>query len=308
MVSIRSYWAPDEEGNCVVPEEAHCPSQAGACSSRLGSSSPHGFTMRYALVVLGIALLVGCAHVSPPPPAAPDSARPTGDPRASRILGVEPSFLEIEASDSIPRGLSLLDRIRERADADDPWVLYLRARLLLRLTIVARFERDHGAASDANSEERTEAWTAEGTRAVERALSIQDEESEFHRVRGEIYSMRIRSFAAGLRFGSTVTSSLARAHALDAQNPHVHIALGKRYLFAPRMLGRDDDAARRFLEHARDLAPELADAWFYLGSYHEQRAERSEAIRCLDRCLELQPNRAMAAALRRLVVGSSPDP
>lgn len=260
--------------------------------------------MVYATLVGGLlATCVGCAHGPLPPPITAHSSRPVGDPSAARVLALEPRFLEVEASDSIPALVGLADELGVRSDANEPWGLYLRARALLRLAVVARFERDHGIATSANDEEQATAWIASGIAVIERALTMEDNVSEFHRVRGELYALRIRSVGAGLRHGSTVTSALDRARVLDPENPYVHLALGKRYLFAPRLLGRNDDTALAFFEHARDLAPSLGEAWFYLAACHEQRSQLEAALSCVERCLELQPGRRMAEILRDSLSG-----
>lgn len=252
-------------------------------------------------VALALWLVVGC--VSTPKAAEgplPGPPRLEGDPSAEWIYEIEPEFLAIETGDSIPGIGILFERLSARPDRDEAPVRYLRARLLLAQAIVSKFHYDHVGSGDPPWKE-IDAWVEQGLVLIDAALKDKPNESDYHRVKAELHAMLVRSLGSGMRHGPALSSALNRSLELDPENPFAHMALGKRYFFAPPMLGRDMKQARAAFERARDLASELGDTWLYLGSYHEEQGEAEAARKCLERCLELQPGRPMAKKILELL-------
>lgn len=147
-----------------------------------------------------------------------------------------------------------------------------------------------------------------GLSALAEARALGVEEADGYRVEGSLLANRITGMGSAMDLKSAITDAYKRSLELDAENPRLHVALGCRKLFAPKLLGRDLDKALEHLTYAcrrlpRDERPRIFAA---LAAYLD--GDEAEALRWAREGLAVNNrNIFVIAVLERLLAGDA-DP
>jgi tetratricopeptide (TPR) repeat protein len=146
------------------------------------------------------------------------------------------------------------------------------------------------AAHDHQNDKVVKQAAQDGVAAAERAVKLNTESSEAHRLVGELLGELIpHVFAGGMRYGSHSTGEIEKAMQLDSHNPNAYVARGNAYFFTPKTFGGDIEKAVDTWKQAIAIAPtsdaaetahiRLARAYQSLGKSENARTEIDEALK-----------------------------
>jgi tetratricopeptide (TPR) repeat protein len=130
------------------------------------------------------------------------------------------------------------------------------------------------------------------------ALGGLPESSESQRMRADLIATMIRSDFRAKKFEPEFTAAVSRALELDDRNARAWVSAAKPRLFAPPERGRDVGEAIRHLDRALELDPDLEPALLLRAYAHEQAGDEAAAQRDWRAALEANPD--SLPALRRL--------
>lgn len=134
-----------------------------------------------------------------------------------------------------------------------------------------------------------------GIRAAERAVALEPANAEYHRVLGTLCGQVVpANVLAGMSYGKRAREAIAKALELDPRSHEAHLARGVGNYYLPPAFGGGADLAVADFRKAIELAPNSADAWFWLGLGLRKQNKNAEARRAFTRSLELNPNRVWA--------------
>jgi tetratricopeptide (TPR) repeat protein len=138
----------------------------------------------------------------------------------------------------------------------------------------------------------------DGVAAAERAVRLNTESSEAHRLVGELLGELIPYvFAGGMRYGSRSTEEIEKAIQLDSQNPNAYVARGKNYFFTPKAFGGDKEKAVDMWKKAIAISPnsdaaETAHIW--LARAYQSFEKSESATTEIDQARKMNPERLFA--------------
>jgi tetratricopeptide (TPR) repeat protein len=145
----------------------------------------------------------------------------------------------------------------------------------------------------------------EGAAAAEKAIAIDPNSSEAHRLEGESLSQLIpHVFAGGPRLGPRSTRELDKAIELDPKNANAYIARAYNYFFTPKAFGGDKQRAAEMLQKAIDLDPNSDTAHVWLAQVYLALGEKEDALREVNIALRFDPSRAFTQYVYRQIAGS----
>jgi tetratricopeptide (TPR) repeat protein len=130
---------------------------------------------------------------------------------------------------------------------------------------------------------RIDATAREGLRVVDRL----PESSERERMRADLIATMIRSDFRAKKHEHEFNNAVSRALELDEDNPSAWVSAAKPFLFAPPQRGKDLEQALRHLDRALELDPTLESALLLRAVAHresgDQDAARADWRAALDR-------------------------
>lgn len=127
------------------------------------------------------------------------------------------------------------------------------------------------------------------------------ESSEHQRMRADLLATMIRSDFRAKKYESEFTAAVNRALELDDRNARAWVAAAKPWLFAPPDRGRDVGEAIRHLDRALELDPDLEPALLLRAYAYDQSGDETAAERDWRAALDANPQ--SRPALRRLAPG-----
>jgi tetratricopeptide (TPR) repeat protein len=146
----------------------------------------------------------------------------------------------------------------------------------------------------------------EGASAAEKAIAIDPNSSEAHRLEGESLSQLIpHVFAGGPRLGPRSTRELDRAIELNPKNVNAYIARAYNYFFTPKAFGGDKQKAAEMLQKALELDPSSDTAHAWLAQVYLALGQKQDAWREINTAVRLDPGRAFTQYVYREIGGSS---
>jgi tetratricopeptide (TPR) repeat protein len=145
----------------------------------------------------------------------------------------------------------------------------------------------------------------DGASAAEKAIALDPNSSEAHRLEGESLSQLIpHVFAGGPRLGPRSTRELDKAIELDPKNANAYIARAYNYFFTPKAFGGDKEKAAETLQKAIELDPNCDTAHVWLAQVYLVMGEKQNAVREINTALRLDPSRALTQYVHREIAGS----
>ena len=145
----------------------------------------------------------------------------------------------------------------------------------------------------------------DGASAAEKAIALDPNSSEAHRLEGESLSQLIpHVFAGGPRLGPRSTREIERAIELDPKNANAYIARAYNYFFTPKTFGGDKQKAAEMLQKAIELDPKSDTAHVWLAQVYLALGQKQDASREIDAARQLDPNRPFTQYVYRQIADS----
>jgi len=171
----------------------------------------------------------------------------------------------------------------------------------LRIALLSAFLVE--AAHDRQNDKIAKQAAQDGVAAAERAVKLNAESSEAHRLVGTLLGELIpHVLAGGMRYGPRSTQEIEQAMQLDAQNANAYVARGNAYFFTPKAFGGDKDQAIATWNKAIALAPgsdAAQSAHILLARAYKSLGKPGDARKEIDEALRINPERLFA----KLVLG-----
>lgn len=134
-----------------------------------------------------------------------------------------------------------------------------------------------------------------GIRAAERAVALQSDRAEHHRILGTLCGQIIPGNPLlALRYGKCAADSLRRALELDPRSWRAWLSRGVGNYYLPPAFGGSLEAAIADFRKALELNPRAAEAWLWLGIALRKAGRRAEARQAILQSLALNPDRLWA--------------
>ena len=143
--------------------------------------------------------------------------------------------------------------------------------------------------------ERARSAAEEGVRAAQRAVALQPNVAEHHRLLGALCGQVIPgNVLLAVRYGKCAAESIQRALELDPGSWRVWLSRGVGHYYLPPAFGGGAEAAVADFRKAIELNPRAADAWLWLGIALRKTQRNAEARQAILKSLELNPERVWA--------------
>jgi tetratricopeptide (TPR) repeat protein len=131
-----------------------------------------------------------------------------------------------------------------------------------------------------------------GIVAARKAVALNPETAEYHRVLGTLCGQVIpANVFAGLKYGRCALDSIDKAIELDPNSAIAHVSRGVGNYYLPPAFGGGPELAIRDLEKAIQLDPNLPEAHLWLGIAQRKLNRNTEARAALGKALKLNPDR-----------------
>jgi tetratricopeptide (TPR) repeat protein len=165
----------------------------------------------------------------------------------------------------------------------------LHARAALAVAELLRVELEQLAATEAEQRRllglRIDAAAEDGLQALE----VLPETSEVQRMRADLIATMIRSDFRAKKYEQPFRAAVARALELDQGNARAWVSSSKPYLFAEPEQGGDVAEALRRLERALELDPRLESARLLRALAHDKAGDLAAAERDWQAALRANP-------------------
>lgn len=153
------------------------------------------------------------------------------------------------------------------------------------------------AGSLAGDKESVKKAAEAGREAAEKAIALNPDSSEAHRLLGSLLSQLIpHVFGGAFRYGEYSSQELKRAIELDPNNADAHIARGASYFFTPEKYGGGNRKAAEELQKALASNPPtdtVATVHVWLAQVYNSEGRREDAVREIEEALKLNPGRRL---------------
>jgi tetratricopeptide (TPR) repeat protein len=135
----------------------------------------------------------------------------------------------------------------------------------------------------------------DGVAAAEKAVSLNPNSSEAHRLNGELTGELVGVvFMGGMRHGKHAGDELDKALQLDPKNAEAYVGRAIGYFFAPSTFGGSKDKAVEYLQKAIAINPTLGRAHIWLAQVYQSQGKHDEAQREINEALRIDPERRFA--------------
>jgi tetratricopeptide (TPR) repeat protein len=190
---------------------------------------------------------------------------------------------------------ALIGRSRDQARRTNSFDDNLRTALLYACLVEA--------AHDHQNDKVVKQAAQDGVAAAERAVKLNAESSEAHRLLGQLLGELIpHILAGGMRYGARSTGEIEKSMQLDPQNPNAYVARGNNYFFVPKAFGGDKEKAVDTWKRAVAIAPasdaaETAHIW--LARAYQSLGKTENAATEINEALRMNPDRLFAKLVQQ---------
>jgi tetratricopeptide (TPR) repeat protein len=151
------------------------------------------------------------------------------------------------------------------------------------------------AALEHNDDKLIKQAAEAGVAAAEKAVALNPNSSEAHRLEGNALGELIpHVFAGGMRYGRRSTAELDKAIELDPNNENAYVARATAYFFTPAAFGGSRDKAIGMLKKAIELDPSSDTAHIWLAQVYLAAGRHDDALREINEAQRLNPERGLA--------------
>lgn len=131
-----------------------------------------------------------------------------------------------------------------------------------------------------------------GIHAAERAVSLEPNSAEYHRLLGTLYGQIVPvNVLAGLSYGKKAQDEVAKAIALDPKLAAAYVSRGVGNFYLPAGFGGGPDVAIKDFQKAIELNPKSDEAYLWLGLAQRKANRNAEARAAFSKSIELNPRR-----------------
>ena len=156
-----------------------------------------------------------------------------------------------------------------------------------------------------NDEKGVKLASQAGLDAAEKAVKLQPNSSEAHRLVGDLLGQLIpHVFAGGMRYGARSTQEIEKALELDPKNADAHIARATGYFYTPPFFGGSKEKALEQLNQALSLDPGSDTAHLWMAQIYQDAKQRERAMAELREASRINPNRAYTRYLMAQIGGA----
>jgi tetratricopeptide (TPR) repeat protein len=135
----------------------------------------------------------------------------------------------------------------------------------------------------------------DGIAAAEKAVALNANSSEAHRLNGDLTGELIGVvFMGGMRHGKHAGDELDKAIQLDPNNAEAYIGRAIGYFFTPSTFGGSKDKAAELLQKAISIDPNSGRAHIWLAQVYQSQGKHDDAQREINEALRIDPDRRFA--------------
>jgi tetratricopeptide (TPR) repeat protein len=152
------------------------------------------------------------------------------------------------------------------------------------------------AAMELRDKKRSEGYAEAGMDAAQKAVALNANNAEYHRLYGELCGQVIPAnpLLGALRYGQCAKDEIDKAIQLDNKLALAYVSRGVGNFYLPTSMGGGVDQALKDLDRAIALDPKLDDAYLWKGVTLRKANRNAEARQALEQALKLNPNRLWA--------------
>ncbi len=204
---------------------------------------------------------------------------------------------KVERDSNLAGALALITELQSRVAADpSPQNQLLLGRACLVAAEVRRYDYEKATGMDPRDHRLLGRAIDEVARTGHDALDeLPDDSSEKWRMKADLFGTMIRSLYKGNKFINEMEDATKKAIQLGPDNPYTLLTASKRPLFAEAEHGGDIPEALKLLDRAIELDPKLERAHAFRGIAYEALGRMDEAIAEWKLALELNPKSRLAA-------------
>ncbi len=134
-----------------------------------------------------------------------------------------------------------------------------------------------------------------GIRAAERAVSLQGNFAEYHRILGTLCGQVIpANVLLALKYGRCASESIQKALELDPRSPDAYVSRGVGNYYLPPAFGGGPNLAIQDFQKAIQLDSRSSEGYLWLGIALRKAGKNAEARAAIERSLQINPNRVWA--------------
>ncbi len=151
-------------------------------------------------------------------------------------------------------------------------------------------------AMEARDKRRSEAYAEAGMEPVTKALELNGNSAEYHRLHGALCGQVIPAnpLMGALKYGQCAKDEIDKAIALDSKLALAYVSRGVGNYYLPQSMGGGVDAALKDFDTALALNPKLDEAYLWKGMTLRKANRDADARQALEEAVKLNPNRAWA--------------
>lgn len=168
---------------------------------------------------------------------------------------------------------------------------YYMGLMYLELCNIKNFEIDKSAIRAEKKVRKAErvAIAGEGETYVNKSISLKEDFSDSHRLKGALISYKISGMISGMRFGGQADDEIKLSLKLDPNNSLASIETARKLIYNPAIAGGDLNEGIRLLKEVTKSNPELERAYILLGMAYEWKREYDKAMITFKDLLKINP-------------------
>jgi tetratricopeptide (TPR) repeat protein len=140
-----------------------------------------------------------------------------------------------------------------------------------------------------NRKDAAQRWVDSAIENAKRSVGCNDQSADGHALLADLYGTKIGLGGAftGMRYGPKANEETHRAFELDANNPLAYAAIGRKFLYAPKMFGGDVDKAIESFHKATEFDPSSDEAFVWLAIAYRKKGDAASALAAVAKALQL---------------------
>lgn len=147
-------------------------------------------------------------------------------------------------------------------------------------------------AIEVRNKSKAESLAEAGIDAARKAVAIDGNNAEYHRVLGNLCGQAIpANILLAFKYGQCARDEVDKAIQLDPKLAIAYVSRGVGEYYLPQQMGGGYDLALKDFDKAISLNPNLAEAYLWKGLALRKEKKNAEARQALTRALQLDPNR-----------------
>lgn len=151
-------------------------------------------------------------------------------------------------------------------------------------------------AMETHDKHKSEAYAEAGMQPVIKALELNGNSAEYHRLHGALCGQVIPAnpFLGAMKYGQCAKDEIDKAIALDSKLALAYVSRGVGNFYLPAQMGGGLDVAMKDFDTALSLNPKLSEAYLWKGVTLRKANKNAEAAQAFQQALALDPNRVWA--------------